>query len=32
MALFRGLAAYPITPADGAGHVDVAALRGWCAA
>ena len=27
MALFRGLAAYPITPADAAGHVDVAALR-----
>jgi 4-hydroxy-tetrahydrodipicolinate synthase len=27
MALFRGLAAYPITPADAAGRVDVAALR-----
>lgn len=27
MALFRGLAAYPITPADPDGHVDVAALR-----
>jgi 4-hydroxy-tetrahydrodipicolinate synthase len=28
MALFRGLAAYPITPADADGRVDVAALRG----
>jgi len=27
MALFRGLAAYPITPADADGKVDVAALR-----
>ena len=27
MALFRGLAAYPITPADAGGRVDVAALR-----
>jgi len=27
MALFRGLAAYPITPAEAEGHVDVAALR-----
>jgi len=27
MALFRGLAAYPITPADAEGRVDVAALR-----
>lgn len=28
MPLFRGLAAYPITPADPDGRVDVAALRG----
>jgi 4-hydroxy-tetrahydrodipicolinate synthase len=27
MTLFRGLAAYPITPADAEGHVDVPALR-----
>jgi 4-hydroxy-tetrahydrodipicolinate synthase len=27
MALFRGLAAYPITPADAEGRVDAAALR-----
>ncbi|HEY2708198.1 MAG TPA: dihydrodipicolinate synthase family protein [Caulobacteraceae bacterium] len=28
MALFHGLAAFPITPADEDGHVDVEALRG----